>query len=308
MLTLETLLHLLITAIWSDTKQRRANDTLREQLAAAVEMLTPAQKQRLTDRQRRRIARAAMELRAFGLQDVTDNLLLVTWGTVRRWARELLDANGKAIKRDTPARGRPAIPQPIIDFILTAARANHDAGCPEIRDMLLNNYPEDEVPCIATIHKYLTRAGIRRPKHRRISLRAWWTNFLNLNFDTVAVCDLFTVTTKGLTGTTTWHVLLVMKLATREISIAGITKHPNTAFMRDAVRLPVDAITAAAVHLRTSSSITITAVITKAMASMAGCCDPMRPRSASTVTSLAEPTATGCSRTIIAWRRDCGFI
>ena len=133
-----------------------------------------------------------------------------------------------------PKRGRPPLARKIVDFIIKAARTHHDAGCPEIRDMVRNNFPDNDVPAISTIGEYLQKAGIPRAKRRRIPVRAWLANLWKLNFATTAACDFFTITTPRLLGRTTWYVLIVIKFKTREIRIVGITKHPHTAFMRQA--------------------------------------------------------------------------
>jgi len=81
----------------------------------------------------------------------------------------------------------------------------------------------------STIASVLKEHGIDpAPKRRR---RTSWTTFIKAHWPSMAAIDFTTVQvwTKG--GLGTYYVLFVMDLATRRVTCAGITPHPETTWM-----------------------------------------------------------------------------
>ncbi len=80
-----------------------------------------------------------------------------------------------------------------------------------------------------TIASVLKRNGIdpapERGKHMT------WSQFLQAHWAVLAAADFFTVEVWGLRGLVTFYVFFVIELETRRIEIAGITTHPNEAWM-----------------------------------------------------------------------------
>jgi transposase InsO family protein len=67
-----------------------------------------------------------------------------------------------------------------------------------------------------------------------------WSQFLKMLWEMLAATDFFTVEVATWHGLVTYYVLVVMKLNTRRVEIAGITPHPNEAFMMQCARQLTD--------------------------------------------------------------------
>lgn len=67
-----------------------------------------------------------------------------------------------------------------------------------------------------------------------------WSQFLKLHWEVLAATDFFTVEVATWHGLVTYYVLVVMELSTRRVEIAGITPHPNAAFMQQCARQLTD--------------------------------------------------------------------
>ena len=58
-----------------------------------------------------------------------------------------------------------------------------------------------------------------------------WDTFLKAHWEILAATDFFTVEVWTLRGLVTHYVLFFIELATRSVHVAGVTTHPNDAFM-----------------------------------------------------------------------------
>jgi transposase InsO family protein len=67
-----------------------------------------------------------------------------------------------------------------------------------------------------------------------------WSQFCKLHWEVLAATDFFTVEVATWHGLVTYYVLVVMELSTRRVEIAGITPHPNAAFMQQCARQLTD--------------------------------------------------------------------
>lgn len=67
-----------------------------------------------------------------------------------------------------------------------------------------------------------------------------WGQFLKLHWEVLVAGDFFTVEVATWHGLVTYYVLVVMELSTRRVEIAGITPHPNAAFMQQCARQLTD--------------------------------------------------------------------
>jgi transposase InsO family protein len=61
--------------------------------------------------------------------------------------------------------------------------------------------------------------------------RTKWSTFLKVHWKTLAASDFFSVEVWRLSGLTTYYVLFFIQISTRTVKIAGITTHPDTAWM-----------------------------------------------------------------------------
>src|SRR4051794_6028868 len=68
-----------------------------------------------------------------------------------------------------------------------------------------------------------------------------WQTFLAAHWDGLAAADSFTVEMLTLGGLVRYSVFFVMKLKTRAVAIAGITRHPNEVWMTPLARNLLDA-------------------------------------------------------------------
>src|SRR5262249_25778933 len=68
-----------------------------------------------------------------------------------------------------------------------------------------------------------------------------WTTFLAAHWDALAAADSFTVEVLTMAGLVRYVVLFVMKLKTRTVEIAGITRQPSGCWMTQVARNLTDA-------------------------------------------------------------------
>jgi transposase InsO family protein len=67
-----------------------------------------------------------------------------------------------------------------------------------------------------------------------------WKEFLRTHWEVLAATDFFTVELWTGRGLVRYHVIFVIKLATREVHIAGMVPEPNEAWMKQVARNLID--------------------------------------------------------------------
>jgi transposase InsO family protein len=90
-----------------------------------------------------------------------------------------------------------------------------------------------------TIKAILKDHGIEPAPERRT--KTPWTTFLAAHWDGLAPADFFTVEVLTMGGLVRYFVFFVMRLKTRTVEIAGITRQPNEAWMTQTARNLTDA-------------------------------------------------------------------
>src|SRR3954464_15233428 len=85
-----------------------------------------------------------------------------------------------------------------------------------------------------TIKAILKNHGIEPAPQRRTEIA--WKTFLAAHWDGLAAADFFTVEVLTMTGLVRYVVLFVMKLKTRTVEIAGITRQPDADWMTQVAR------------------------------------------------------------------------
>jgi len=136
-----------------------------------------------------------------------------------------------------PAAGRPAVSQEIVDLGLKFARENPTWGYDRIQGALANvgHQVSDQ-----TIGNILKANGIEpAPERKR---QTTWETFLKAHADTLAAIDFTTTEVWTLQGLVTTFILVVMNLKTRRIEIAGVTAHPDSAWVQQVGRKLTDAL------------------------------------------------------------------
>jgi transposase InsO family protein len=187
---------------------------------------------RFTDAERRRLAALAFPLGRKRLKSLTT---LATPDTLMRWYKQLV-----AQKFDgSPKRnkfGRPRVSDEIEALVLQMANDNPTWGYRRIQGALANlGHRVDKI----TVRNILRRHHVdSAPKRRQEGMS--WSQFLKMHWDVLAATDFFTVEVATWHGLVTYYVLVVMELNTRRVHLAGITPHPNKAFMMQCARQLTD--------------------------------------------------------------------
>ena len=140
---------------------------------------------------------------------------LVTPDTILRWHRRLVR---RKWTQPCPRGGRPPLAQHVVALILRLARENPRWGYRRIQGELKKLGISLSATTIRTV---LLGNGLR-PAPRRASVT--WRAFLRAQATGIVAADFFTVETVRLT---TLYVLFFIELGTRQVRLAGVTRHPN---------------------------------------------------------------------------------
>jgi transposase InsO family protein len=218
--------HLIIIALagWLNRHQQVVIDYLVEENRVLKEQLE-GHRLRFTDEQRIRLAVKAKLLGRRGLGELET---LVTPDTLLAWHRKLI------AKKWTYARkgpGRPRVAQEITDLVLRMARENTSWGYDRIQGALANL---GHIVAPNTVKNILKKHGIEPAPERQ--KRTSWKRFLKAHWEVMAATDFFTIEVWSHRGLATYYVLFVIHLATRCVNIAGVTRAPNGAFMKQVAR------------------------------------------------------------------------
>jgi putative transposase len=178
---------------------------------------------RLTDEERRRLARLGHRLGRRRLHDVAT---IVTPDTILRWHRQLIARTWTSAKR---RGGRPGVLAEIRRLVVRMAEDNPTWGYTRIVGALKNVGHRVSRSSIARI---LKSHGIPPVPERPTS----WQTFLQAHWGTIAGADFFTTEVWTWRGLVTYYTVFVIDLASRRVQIIGSTPHPDEVFMRQVVR------------------------------------------------------------------------
>ncbi len=151
--------------------------------------------------------------------------LLVTPQTVLRWHRELIRRRW-TYRRPSKA-GRPSIDPETRELVLRLARDNPRWGYIRIQGELR----KVGVRVGATTIRRLLKAHGLGPAPRRLG--PTWTEFLAAQARSVLAADFFTVETLWLRRL---YVLFFIELSSRRVYVAGVTAHPDSAWVAQQAR------------------------------------------------------------------------
>ena len=127
--------------------------------------------------------------------------------------------------------GRPRIKTCLSDLIIQFAKENRGWGYGSIQGALLNLGHDVSR---STIARVLKRAGIEASPDRRKGMS--WAEFLKSHWNVMAATDFFTTEVGTARGLIRYHVLFVIRLATREVRIVEIVPEPNEDWMKQIAR------------------------------------------------------------------------
>ncbi len=182
---------------------------------------------RLTDGDRRSLAELAHRLGRRALLEITT---VVTPDTLLRWYRRLVAKKFDGSRfRSRP--GRPKICRETEGLIVRLARENRSWGYDRIAGALANLgiRVSDQ-----TVGNVLERRGLEPAPERRT--KTTWKEFIHTHMATLAATDFFSVEVLRPFGLVTYYVLFFIHLASRRVWIAGITEHPDEAWMKQMAR------------------------------------------------------------------------
>jgi transposase InsO family protein len=186
---------------------------------------------RLTDDQRRRLA---VKGHVLGRRHLAAIAGIVTPDTILRWYRTLVAQKYDGSKARRP--GRPPTKPDIAALVVRMANENPTWGYTRIRGGL-KHLGHDVAR--NTIKAILKDHGIAPAPERRTKMG--WKTFLAAHWDGMAAADFFTVEVLTAAGLIRYVILFVMKLKTRTVEIAGITRQPDENWMTQVARNLTDA-------------------------------------------------------------------
>jgi transposase InsO family protein len=185
-----------------------------------------AQRVRLTDDQRRRLAVKGKALGRRGLADVAG---IVTPDTILRWYRRLVATKYDGSKKRRP--GRPSTTPDLAALVVRLANENPTWGYTRIRGGL--QHLGHDVGR-NTIKAILKNHGIEPAPER--GTHTPWKAFPATHWDGLAAADFFTVEVLTWRGLVRYVVFFVMTLKTRTVEIAGMTSQPHDPWMTQMAR------------------------------------------------------------------------
>ena len=195
--------------------QQGVIEYLQEEIRVLKELL--GKKPRFNDGQRQRLA---IKSKRLGSKTLNRFASLVTPNTLLTWHRRLVAKkyDGSFVRK----AGRPPTAGDIKELILKLARENRSWGYTWIQGALANLRHEVGRGTIANV---LREAGMDPAPERRKGMT--WKEFLKTHWDVLAATDFFTVELWTGRGLIRYHVLFVIRLATREVQIAGLVPEPK---------------------------------------------------------------------------------
>src|SRR6516225_2100636 len=182
---------------------------------------------RLWDPERSTLAEIGKRLGRKALAQVA---CVVKPDAILAWYRKLIAKKFDGSKRRRYP-GRPPIEPKWEALIVQMARENSGWGYDRIVGALANlGYTVSD----QTVGNVLRRHGIA-PAPKR-SQNTMWKEFIQSHLSVLAGIDFFTVEVLTWRGLATYYVLFFIHLESRRISLAGITRHPDQAWMQQMAR------------------------------------------------------------------------
>ena len=182
---------------------------------------------RLSDGERKALAEIGQKLSRRALQEVAQ---IVKPDTILGWHRKLVAQkfDGSTQRK---ASGRPAIDQELEVLVVRLAKENRSWGYDRIVGVLLNlGYTISD----QTVGNILKRHGIPPAPERKTTTA--WKEFIRTHMDVLVATDFFTAEVWTWCGLVTYYVLFFIHLGRRKVHIAGMTPHPNEAWMMQIAR------------------------------------------------------------------------
>jgi transposase InsO family protein len=165
-----------------------------------------------------------------GKQALEEVATIVKPDTILAWHRKLVAQKfDGSQQRQSP--GRPKIDQELEALIVRIARENRSWGYDRIVGALANLglTVSDQ-----TVGNVLKRHGMAPAPERKTTTT--WKEFIRTHMDVLVATDFFTAEVWTLGGLVTYYVLFFLHLSSRKVFVAGVTPHPNAAWMVQVAR------------------------------------------------------------------------
>src|SRR5256712_5441160 len=194
------------------------NRMLRNQIKGRVQ---------LSDGERKTLAEIGQKLGKKALAEVAK---IVKPDTILAWHRTLVaqKCDGSQ-QRQSP--GRPKIDQELEALIVRIAQENRSWGYDRIVGALANL---DLTVSDQTVGNVLKRHGMAPAPERKTTTT--WKECIRTHLDVLVATDFFTAEVWTLGGLVTYYVLFFIHLGSRQVHVAGVTPHPNEAWMMQIAR------------------------------------------------------------------------
>ena len=183
-------------------------------------------KARFNDDQRRRLAAKAQKI---GRDRLGRFASIVSPKTLLEWHRRLIARKYDGSSERSP--GRPGTPGEIRELIQRMAKEDRTWGYTRIQGALANLGHEVGR---STIAKVLREAGLDPAPERQ--KQTTWKEFLRNHLAVLGAADFFSVEVWTAVGLVRYQVFFVIRLATREVQIAGIVPEPHGEWMKQVAR------------------------------------------------------------------------
>jgi putative transposase len=181
----------------------------------------------LNDAERMTLAAIGKKLGKRALEEVAH---VVKPDTILGWHNKLVAQKFDGSKQ-RKALGRPKVDHELEALIVRLAQENRSWGYDRSAGALANlGYTVSD----QTVSNILKRYGIPPAPERKTTTT--WKEFIRTHMDVLVATDFFTAEVWTLGGLVTYHVLFFIHLESREIHVAGVTPHPNEAWMVQVAR------------------------------------------------------------------------
>jgi putative transposase len=181
----------------------------------------------LSDGERKALAVIGQKL---GKQALTEVAHIVKPATILAWHRKLVAQKFDG-SQQRKGPGRPPIDKEVEALVVRLAQENRSWGYDRIVGALANLglTISDQ-----TVGNILKRHGIPPAPERKTTTT--WKEFIRTHMDVLVATDFFTAEVWTLGGLVTYYVLFFIHLGSRHIHVAGVTPHPNAAWMIQVAR------------------------------------------------------------------------
>ena len=182
---------------------------------------------RLSDGERKTLAEIGKKL---GKQTLKEVARIVTPDTILACHRTLVAQKCDG-SQQRKAPGRPTIDQELEALVVRMAQENRSWGYDRIVGALANlGYIVSD----QTVGNILKRHGLPPAPERKTTTT--WTEFIRTHMEVLVATDFFTAEVWTKAGLVTYYVLFFIHLASRKVHVAGVTPHPNEAWMVQVAR------------------------------------------------------------------------